>query len=194
MTGSYSADRTSWHSTWALERLAVLHGHRDRGVRRRRDDHEDGHVPHAHPGDDVLRAHLRGVQADLRRRDADHRDVQRAGAGQGGGRAVDRDPDLQAGDRRVVLGRQPDARLPAARLLAGAHHGLVHRALRRGGGRAGGVRVPHADPDVRHRRLGDRGRVHQDAQDADLRQRPPQVRLADQLGQAGRRHARTAPT
>ncbi len=47
--------------------------------------------------------------------------------------------DLQAGHRRLVLGRQPDPRLPPARLLAGAHHRLLHRALRRGAGRRDGL-------------------------------------------------------
>ena len=72
-----------------------------------------------------------------------------------------------------------------------AGHGReLHRAPGRRAGRPGRVRGPYADPDVRHRRVADRGREHRHAPHPDLLQRQAPLRLADQLRPAGRRHAR----
>ncbi len=60
---------------------------------------------------------------------------------QGGGRAVARADHVQAGHRVLVLGRRRAAVLPAAGLLAGQHHGELHRPLQRGAGRQGRVRA-----------------------------------------------------
>ena len=115
------------------ERVAELHGHRHRHRARRREDHHDEHLPHPGARADIPRPDLRGVPPDLRRRHADPLDVQPAGHEQGGGRAVARAHHVQAGDRRLVLGRRRAPVLPAAGLLAGRHHGQLHRPPERGG-------------------------------------------------------------
>ena len=114
-------------------RVAELHGDRHRHPRQRRQDHHDEHLPHPDALADLLGDDLRGVPADLRRRHADHADLQHADHQQGGRRAVARTHHVQAGDRRLVLGRRRAPVLPAAGLLAGRHHGQLRRPPERGG-------------------------------------------------------------
>ena len=145
------------------QRVAVLHGDRDRGREQREHGDEDSRVPHVVAGFDVHDRDPRGIRPELRRRDADHLVLQPADHEQGRGRARAADQHLQAGDRLLVLGLSLQhgrhlRLLPAPRLLAGRHDGELHRAPQRGRGRARRLRAPHADADVRHRPVGDRGR------------------------------------
>ena len=132
-------------------RVAELHGDRHRHRRQRPEDHHHEHLPHPDARADLLHHDLRGVRPDLRRRHADHADLQPADHQQGGGRAVAGADHVQAGDRRLVLGRRRAPVLPAAGLLAGQHHGQLRRPPERGGGRQGRVRGRQPDPDVQHR-------------------------------------------
>src|SRR6266702_2913836 len=135
-------------------RVAGLHGDgHGHGPGSRWHRHHDEHVPHADAASDVPDVYLRGLPPDVRRRHADHADLEPADHRQGRGRAVLAADDVHPGGRRVVLGRQPDPGLPAQGLLAARHHGQLHRALERGAGRAGRVRRAHPDPDVLHRRV-----------------------------------------
>ena len=161
-------------------RVAELHGDRHRHRRQRRQDHHDEHLPHPDARADVLHDDLRGVRPDLRRRHADHADVQHADHQQGGRRAVARAHHVQAGDRRLVLGRRRAPVLPAAGLLAGQHHGQLRRPPERGAGRQGRVRHRQPDPDVRHRPVADRRRQHDHPPHADLPQRQARLPVADQ--------------
>ena len=192
--GRRTADGTSWHSRWALltdTRYSVRATAVDaegRSVSRR------SSFTHARALQHVLDDDLRGRREDLRRGDADHPHVQRSHHGQARGGALAGGQDLRAGRGRVVLGRRPEAVLPPARLLAGEHDGWVRRSPRRRRRGTGTLRGPHADAALRDRALPDRGCRHAHAPPGGLPGREAVRRLADQHGQAGRRHARTAPT
>ena len=167
-------------------RVAVLHRDRHRHRPQRREDHHDEHVQDADPGGDLLDPYLRGVQAELRRRHADHLDVQPPDHGQGGGRAVAQADHVQPGDRGLVLGRRRAAVLPAP--------GTTGRPTPRSAspGTSTGCGAPRASNGT-HRDLTQTfliGRLpiavveHDHAQDADLPQRQAGLQLAGQLGLA----------
>ncbi len=140
---------------------AVLHGDRHRDRRLRPPGHRDQHVHHADAVDRVPRRDLRGGGRHLRGGHADHADVRPPDHGQGGRRAGADAHHVQAGGRRVVLGRQRAARLPAEGLLARRHDGQLLKPPGRRGGRAGRVRGARPLPDVQHRPVGHRGSQHE---------------------------------
>ena len=119
-------------------------------------------------GRDVLGHHGRGPQPDLRRRHADHDQLQLAGHPQGGGGEGDPDQDLQAGRGRLGMGQRQGPELPAPDLLARAHQGELHGHFNGLAISPGCVRDLQPEPVVPDRQLADRRDEHRDAQDADL--------------------------
>ena len=105
------------HQLRAAHRL-VLHGDRQGNRRLRPPGHRDEQVHHADAGHRVPRRDLRGRGRHLRGGHADHADLRPPDHQQGGRRAGAHPHHVQPGDRRLVLGRRPAARLPAAGLLA----------------------------------------------------------------------------
>ena len=175
-------------------RVAELHRDCHRHRRQRRHNHHDEYLPHPDARADLLDDDLRGVPADLRRRHADHADLQPAHHQQGGGRAVARAHHVQAGDRRLVLGRRRAPLLPAAGLLAGQHHGQLRRPPERGGGRQGRLRHRQPDPVVQHRPVADRRGQHDHAPHADLPQRQAHLHTGRSAPAGPACRPRTAPT
>ena len=172
----------------------VVPGHRHRHRQRRPPGDRDKQLQHADPVAHVRGRDLRGRRRHLRRRHADHADVQRADHQQGRRRAVAPDHHVQAGGRRLVLGRQRATRLPAEGLLARRHHGQLRRPPERRRGGQGRVRRSRSHPVVQHRPVGHRGGQHQHPPDPDLRRRQarPTTGRSPPAGPPCR--PRTAPT
>ena len=87
VTGSLNSAGTVWHSNWALG-VSQSYTVTAAATGRRPEANPDQLVPHVHACPDSPDHDLRGLPADLRRRDADHPHLQPPRRQQGGGRKI----------------------------------------------------------------------------------------------------------
>ena len=184
-----NAAGTPWHSNWALAvstSYTVTASAAEPGGKPVTNDQL---VQHADAGQHLPDHDLRGLPPELRRRHADHADVQPARSPtrrRSSGRCSSPPPSRSwgpgTGTATCDLNFRPREYWPAHTKVTFTGH------LDGVEGAPGRVRQPHADPVVHHRPVADRGGQHGHPPHGPVPERQAATALADQHRPAGRQH------